>query len=165
MATPTTIPSRRTAPTGDKEAPHLHWGRRAGSAGGSDPPGPVCRLPGLSPRGAPPRLPGPLCLRSQGAPCHGHHLPGRPDGDTAVSIYLPALPASFSPPVTVLTWASVSSGGMGPEWALSLWARVSVVEGKGPEKTPQPLNATSSAAPRPLQAQPGWERQDRARME
>lgn len=144
-ATPTTIPSRRTAPTGDKEDPHLHWGMRAGSVGSSGPLDPVCRVPDLPPWGSPPRLPGPLCLLSQGAPYHDHHLPGRPDGDTAVSTSWP-FPLPSLPPVKALTWASVSSGSTGPAWELSLWVRVSGEEGKGPEKTPQPLNSTSSAA-------------------
>lgn len=164
MTTPTTIPSRRIVPKGDKEDSHLHWGMRAGSVGVSDPPGPVCLVPGLPPWGSPPSLPGPLCLLSQGTPHHDHHLPGRPDLDIAVSSSWP-FPLPSLPSVNVLTLASVSSGRMGPDWELSLWKRVSVGEEKAQEKhhsLPAKFPMQPSGSCRP---QPGWKRQKKARIE
>lgn len=112
---------------------------RAGCWGDSDPPGPVCPVPGLLPPGSPPSLPGPLCLLSQGTPFHDHHLPGHPDADTAVSSSRPS-PFPTLPPVKVLTLASVSSGRLGLDWELSLWNRVSVAGEKAKEKHHYPPN-------------------------
>lgn len=147
----------------DKEDSHLLWWMKAGSVGGSDPPGPVCPVLGLPPQGSPPSLPGPLCLLSQGTPVQDHHLPGHPDLDTAVSSSW-SFPLPSLPPVKVLTLASVSSGRMGPDWGGSLWKRVSAVEEKAQENTSaSQLNFLSSplAPAGPNQAgrgrkRPGW---------
>ena len=134
---------------------------RAGCWGGSDPPGPVCLVPGLPPWGSPPSLPGPLCLLGQGAPFHKHHLPGFPDADRAVSRPVPAFlpsPSTGSHLGFRLLWQSRARPGA-PALKQGLCGGR-----KGSGKIPQPPAehpTWPSASHRP---RPGWKRQDKARM-
>lgn len=133
---------------------------KAGCGGGSDPPGPVSLVPGLPPQGSLPSLPGPLCLLGQGTPLQGHHLPGHPAADTAVSTShfpwpspLPALPPERSspwpqPPLT--GWAQIWSSHSGTP---SLWR-----EKRLRKNTTAPLAPTGCNQAGRGRRKPGWDK-------